>query len=231
MLTDELCAHRRRAEKARKELAEAKDRLAGVKDELARSAETETCLRKCVDNLTAGTAAVGAAVQSQRAERRPAAEQLELAAKELKEFNARVQEECRSVANYWIALTAEHERLTAANRDLADEVNKREAHVCALRERIVELQRCCSDADDDSDETPAGPTRPQRLARHSDGEDATTSYSSQLLLLNGDGDDVRPPWFSSPSADTDHDVPPEKPSPPTEMSDDLEIIELLEKYK
>jgi len=223
-------------------LAEAKDQLARVKDELARSTETETCLRKCVNNLTVycddaqrTSTDVALSQPTECTERQLMAEQLESIINDLKEFNIRVQEECQSVTENWNAMKMEHERLSAVNCSLMKELNTREETVNALREKVATLEECLKSDNDCKVVLPFNRQQPRHV-EHSgnnnknDNDEDTDDAIYLSQLLHGDGNDVRLPTFFSSLADTDFDVPPEKP-PTSEISDDLDIIKLLDRYK
>lgn len=163
---DELCAYKKRTEKqfqskdqwikdTTKEIAEAKDELAKVKENLISSAETEIHLRKNVNDLTlAGEADQKKSDQVEMDLRKAVLQQ----SADLIEFNFKHQrmieqkestvkklvdaarEDMRTAAECIDGLTKQINMLAEEKNQLMTELNIRDKAQCLLRARIVELE-------------------------------------------------------------------------------------------
>lgn len=179
--------YKRRAEETYKELAAVNERLDEMKNQLAKSAETETCLRKCVDNLTALADAERA---RQDAETRKIVSALNALMRAAKHDNRTDRLKLSVQHDLNDKLAAENDRLAAVLSQL-DEVE------VSLNERVVALQHRVSLSNDGHVPRRQHYQTSDATARQGgDEDDDNSSYSPRFGCADGHDSNGRPRPFS-----------------------------------
>lgn len=165
MLMKELCMYKRSAEETYKELAVVNERLVEIKNELAKSVETETCLRKCVENLAALADAERSRHDQEKKKILNALNALMLAAKDDSQSD-RLKLDMQRQMN---------DRLVVENNRLENELKKLDEVNSSLNEKVIELEQRIGYSNDTEDNKALLSTQRHR---HTQMLDAT-SVSSQ----------------------------------------------------